>query len=128
MAEKNKIDLSDFKCKGCGHHCPLSDPRCKKGKQARKSLLNGEDGGKYSKSSKRRKNAKHEHDITGKSSKHDGSSRKKAAKKLKKSAELGMMLSRLSDDEQRLLKHLLRKMLNDEEDGSAEKSQSGNED
>ena len=114
MAEKNKIDLSDFKCKGCGHHCPLSDPRCKKGK--------------HSKSSKRRKNAKHEHDITGKSSKHDGSSRKKAAKKLKKSAELGMMLSRLSDDEQRLLKHLLRKMLNDEEDGSAEKSQSGNED
>lgn len=39
-----------------------------------------------------------------------------------------MMLSRLSNDEQRLLKQLLRKMLNDEEDGSAEKSQSGNED
>lgn len=98
MAKKDGIDLSEYHCKGCGHHCPLSHPRCKKGRHAREALLN--------------KTAAEPHVHEKKHNK-----KKQNEKKLKKARELDRRLSRLSEDEQKLLKQLLDKMLQEEEEG-----------
>ena len=103
MGNKTNINLSDYQCEGCGHHCPLSHPHCKKGKRARKLLLASGGADMQSKfySRKKKKNGK-----------------KIDMKKMKKAAMLEMRLSRLSEDEQKLLQQLLSKMLDDGKNGS----------
>jgi hypothetical protein len=106
-----KPDLEKLHCDGCGHHCPLSKPRCKKGKKKREKVLADWEKKQEKKAKKKDADGKHEDKSSSSGKKTDKKHRsKKADKHGYSSKNLEAALQSLSDKERETLFALLQKM------------------